>query len=410
MRARKAGRGPVALAAAALALALIAAPGVAWASPGSVTARLRDSQARAVKAAAELAGLRSRLTSALAGLDGADSELDSARIDLEATSRRIDGLNAEIGARQAVFDARVVTVYVSGNDQMLQALLSADSITELLSRMDLLAYIQQSDADMVGELTTARDQSAYLQGQQTQREAELTAKRQEADVRRAQVADALARQEALMRSLSADVVRLVKEKETADAAAAAALAGATGGSPPPVPFQPNTLVSDANYLASGSLSAEGIQAFLDRQPGVLKSYSGADHDGATKTAAEMIADAAAAWGVSPKVILVTLQKEQSLLSSTHPSRHAFDWAMGCGKTDSVTYTRYQGFGNQIWGGAQKLKENRSYWFSGISITIDRQAVFPSNASTHALYRYTPHFGGATSFWRLYWRYFGDPVK
>jgi hypothetical protein len=37
-------------------------------------------------------------------------------------------------------------------------------------------------------------------------------------------------------------------------------------------------------------------------------------------------------------------------------------------------------------------------------------VYPSNAATFTLYRYTPHFHGNTSFWRLYWHYFGDPVK
>jgi hypothetical protein len=108
------------------------------------------------------------------------------------------------------------------------------------------------------------------------------------------------------------------------------------------------------------------------------------------------------------VILVTLQKEQSLISAPSPSQNALDWAMGCGKTDSVTYMQYKGFGRQIWGGAQKLISNRSFWRPGISISIDRKAVYPTNASTHALYRYTPHFGGATSFWRIYWRYFGDP--
>ena len=123
----------------------------------------------------------------------------------------------------------------------------------------------------------------------------------------------------------------------------------------------------------------------------------------------MIAEASSAWGVSPKVILATLQKEQSLVSDPSPSAYALDWAMGCGKTDSVTYTQYQGFGNQIWSGARVLSNGRSFWHRGMSLAIDGAAVYPTDASTESLYRYTPHFAGATLFWKLYWRYFGDPT-
>ena len=128
------------------------------------------------------------------------------------------------------------------------------------------------------------------------------------------------------------------------------------------------------------------------------------------TAAQMIADAASAWGVSPKVILVTLQKEQSLISDSSPSQRALDWAMGCGKMDSGTLYQYQGFGNQIWGGARALSKNQGNWHAGITLTIDGTAVSPSDAATYSLYRYTPHFHGNTLFWRLYWRYFGDPAS
>jgi hypothetical protein len=202
----------------------------------------------------------------------------------------------------------------------------------------------------------------------------------------------------------------VKEQEAADAAAAAAAALDDGLPAPPVPYEPNTIISDANFLAADSMSAVAVQTFLDNQAGDLRSYSGQDHNGATKTAAQMIADAAVGWGVSPKVIIVTLQKEQSLISRPGADQNALNWAMGCGKMDSRTIQSYSGFGNQIWGGARALARNRSSWHKGLAISIDGSAVYPSNASTHSLYRYTPHFHGNTSFWKLYWRYFGDPTK
>jgi len=43
------------------------------------------------------------------------------------------------------------------------------------------------------------------------------------------------------------------------------------------------------------------------------------------------------------------------------------------------------------------------------MTIDGSAVYPTNSATYSLYKYTPHLRGTTSFWLLYWRYFGDPL-
>ncbi len=124
----------------------------------------------------------------------------------------------------------------------------------------------------------------------------------------------------------------------------------------------------------------------------------------------MIAEASVKWGISPKVILATLQKEQSLLTAKNPSQNAMDWAMGCGKADSFTTYKYQGFGKQIYYGAEKFKQNAALWKPGASQKIDGSTVYPTNPGTHAQYRYTPHFPGVMSFWMIYWRYFGDPLS
>lgn len=388
-------------------LALASMPAAATASPssGAISKTIAGKQAQAAQATVELAAMRSQLTTALAQFDDVSMKLDAARQDVLTSTDRLSALDGEIADREAALNRRAVALYTSGSFDVIQALLSVDSLEELLSRVDMFAIIQQSDTDLLTGLATARDQSAFLQQQQAQREADLITLRQQMDARRALVDAAVARQQAVMRSLSADVAVLVKARD----AAAAAEAAQVGGSAP-AGFDPNTLVSDSVYLDSAAMSASSIQSFLDGKGGPLKSYSGPDHNGVTKTAAQMIADAALAWGVNPKIVLVTLQKEQSLITSPGSGQTALDWAMGCGKTDSVTYTQYRGFGNQIWGGAQKLISNRSFWSSGISVDIDGKAVYPTNASTHALYRYTPHFNGATSFWSIYWRYFGNPVQ
>jgi len=397
---------------ACLTLALSGVPASASAaSSASIARSLGAKRKQAATIEVQLATTRQELTNALEKSDEIDAQLEQARADLAVTSDTLSQLDTQISTGQDTLNERAVALYKSGGLDVLQALLSVESLDDLMSRVDMLSYIQQSDDDLLHGLTTARDQSAFLQGQQTQREDDLIALRQEADARTATVQTLIAQQKTLMDSIGKSVQGLIKKEEAAKAREAAAAAAGTAGVPnPPVGFSPNTLISQAKYTDSGSLTAAGIQGFLNAQPGDLKSYSGRDYNGTVKSAADMIADAAAAWHVSPKVILVTLQKEQSLLTDSSPSQHTMDWAMGCGATDSGRLAGYSGFGRQIWMGARALSRNQGNWHSGISISIDGNAVYPSNAATFSLYRYTPHFHGNQMFWKLYWRYFASPVS
>jgi peptidoglycan hydrolase CwlO-like protein len=396
--------------AACFTLAMTVTPVSASAvSSSAIASSVRAKRARAAAIEAQMKPMRAELMTALAKVDEADARLQDVRDQLAATADTMTQLDSEITASQAVLNDRAATMYKSGGLDVIEALLSGGSLDDLLTRIDMLSYIQETDAQLIAGLTTDRDQSTFLQGQQAQRETDLIAVRQEADARKAEVEGIVARQQALMRSVGHDIERLVRAQEDARTAEAAAASGADGVADPPVAFQPNTVISDAKYHAADSLSVAQIQSFLESQPGSLKSYTARDHDGVTKSTAQMIADAASRWGVSPKVILVTMQKEQSLLSDASPSQRALDWALGCGKTDSSTLSQYQGFGNQIWFGARALSLNATHWRRGISISIDGSAVYPSNAATHAQYRYTPHFHGVKLFWKLYWLYFGDPI-
>jgi hypothetical protein len=83
--------------------------------------------------------------------------------------------------------------------------------------------------------------------------------------------------------------------------------------------------------------------------------------------------------------------------------------MGCGKTDSRTITKFQGFGRQVWWGAHFLAKNERGWSPGVSMTITGSQIYPQNSATYSLFKYTPHLRGTMSFWLLYWRYFGDPT-
>ena len=150
-------------------------------------------------------------------------------------------------------------------------------------------------------------------------------------------------------------------------------------------FDPDDLISDANFTAVDSFNESAIQSFLAAQSGILASYQAPDHNGVTRSASAIIWQAAEAWQISPEVILATLQKEQGLLSSASSSASALEWAMGCGLPDAA----YEGFGKQVWYGAESLHNDGQGWYAGITKVCGDGSVQPVDEASYALYCYSP---------------------
>jgi len=152
-------------------------------------------------------------------------------------------------------------------------------------------------------------------------------------------------------------------------------------------------------------------------------------DGREWTATEVIYNLAQKYKINPKVILVTLQKEQSLISNPNPLQgldYALDWAMGYGCLERLKTAErknlYEGFYNQIDGAYFQFR--RYFDYSDSSIYIQKDIIYyggvgtfglddeldvtPANQATAALYSYTPHiFNGNYNFWKFWREYFGE---
>lgn len=185
-------------------------------------------------------------------------------------------------------------------------------------------------------------------------------------------------------------------------------------------FTPNYLISDAEMTDVSSMSQDEIQAFLDAY-GTLGQREFVDVDDEEKPTAQIIADAAKRNGISPRVILVMLQKEQSLIDDESPAQSQLDWAMGYGICDGCTYEtsaaqRFRGIAKQINsstlqladGYLADLEQNGETVIGmgpGITTLIDDIDVTPANDATAALYTYTPHLHGNQNFVKLWIQWF-----
>lgn len=236
-------------------------------------------------------------------------------------------------------------------------------------------------------------------------------------------------------------------------------------------FDPNNLIDDRIFANEDAMSASQIQSFLSSKNSVLANTSDSfiallrepvsnqalkdrlEDPGASKTvarsAAQLIYDASQASGINPQVILVTLNKEQSLITGRQSDsgdvlQRALDFSLGFGCPDSQPCGQtYKGFYFQLFGnvdnednrwlGAAKslmtsfnTPGGRGPFYNGktsrvgdvISLgntlggydgVLPQQNIVLSNSATAALYRYTPHvYNGNYNFWKFFKQWFGNP--
>ena len=182
-------------------------------------------------------------------------------------------------------------------------------------------------------------------------------------------------------------------------------------------FNPSNIITDAELFDSSSMTKSAIQAFLDSRHSTLSTYRAYDPlTNKRELAADIIFNSSREYGVNPRFLLVTLQKEQSLVEAQNPSTRAYDWAMGYAVCDSCKTTdpqiqKHKGFGKQVddaAGAARWWHTNQSHGSFkkvGKTITIDSTSVTPANYATGFLYTYTPHIHGNKNFWKIWNRWF-----
>lgn len=220
-------------------------------------------------------------------------------------------------------------------------------------------------------------------------------------------------------------------------------------------FDAGNIISDALFYDSGAMTATQVQAFLVQEEPhctgpCLSNYtqstpsiaadglcSGAYVGSASDRAADIIAKVGTACGISQKVLLVILEKEQSLVSSTNASASQFAAATGFSCPDSTGCNpAYAGFFYQVYDAAhqfQNYAHNPTKWNYQAGRTNQilyspscgyGPPVFIDNQATAALYIYTPYqpdpaalnnlYGtgdscssyGNRNFWRIYNDWFG----
>lgn len=187
-------------------------------------------------------------------------------------------------------------------------------------------------------------------------------------------------------------------------------------------FNPGFIISDQEVLDHDCMSQEEIQEFLEGKNSYLANYTCENPDTEeTLKASEVIYNRATANKVSPKFLLVLLQKEMSLIEDDSPGESQLKWATGYGCPDGGGCNdRWEGFWKQVNSASLQFRDymdnpdlynyqkGKPYTFDNPYSTTKQETttVIPQNKATAALYNYTPHvYNGNYNFYRTWQRYF-----
>lgn len=220
-------------------------------------------------------------------------------------------------------------------------------------------------------------------------------------------------------------------------------------------FDAGNIISDGVFFDGLSMDGNAIQAFLNQKGAscsggempclknfrqntvnqaadtMCRGYAGV----ANESAATIIAKVGASCGINPRVLLVLLQKEQSLVTRTNPTAYAYTNATGFACPDTAPCDpAFSGFVSQVYFAARQFQRYRveaaryNYKAGRVNSILwhpntacGRSDVFIANQATAGLYNYTPYrpnqaalnagsgTGDACSSYgnRNFWNYFTD---
>ena len=188
-------------------------------------------------------------------------------------------------------------------------------------------------------------------------------------------------------------------------------------------FNPGRIITDHRFHDTMDMNADDVQAFLDQKgascngstclrslhmdvpdrhsDGLCDAYKGSKG----QSAAQIIDGSARSCGISQKVLLTMLQKEQHLVATDQPATQVqLQSAMGLSCPDDAHCdANYAGFFNQVYGAAHRFRYYQAHRdqyayqtkaLNDVRFSPDASCgsgkVYIENDATALLYIYTPY--------------------
>lgn len=121
---------------------------------------LEDVELKQQDVSIQLEKLDKQLEQKQAELDKANADLDETKKQLEETEKALEQAIKEAEHQQQLLDSRVRAMYMNDQCSILEMILSAQSVSDLIMRVEMAAKITQCDNDLLTQMRKLQDDIA----------------------------------------------------------------------------------------------------------------------------------------------------------------------------------------------------------------------------------------------------------
>ena len=126
------------------------------AGPAAPAPSVESKQAEAQQVLAQIQQIDSELGHAVEAYNAAQIELDRIVAEQKENERRLRIARANLGDAQGTLEARLVELYTTGDEDLVEVLLGSTSFDDFIDRIDTADRVSSNDAKIVGEVRSFR--------------------------------------------------------------------------------------------------------------------------------------------------------------------------------------------------------------------------------------------------------------
>jgi cell wall-associated NlpC family hydrolase len=231
-------------------LALVAA--LLAATPALSSPTVSQKQAEAQRVLGQIREIDSSLDKAVDAYNAAQMRYEAIKAEQRENQRHLEIAKASYAAAQQALSDRLVALYQGdGESNVLEVMLGAQSLGDLLDRLDTISRVSDQDVSMVHEIEAARQEIkvrerklaaaraeqervvAQRAAQRRQIEAQLAERQQLLASIKSQIAKIQAAEAARQKRLQQQAQSRLDQAQATPSASSSAPDGATGSAPPP---------------------------------------------------------------------------------------------------------------------------------------------------------------------------------
>jgi len=204
-----------------MVLASLATPPSALADPAYTGNVVLEGDARA-----EMEELRAKASLVQEQIDELDRELEilteeynRAALVLEGTNQDLTELRRKLKLSQIAYRAhmdllnqRLVSVYKSGEDRMMELLLGSDGLKDFLSRLYLVTRVAMHDIDLIDDLKEEESRVSQLRTEIEERKRDQLELRGDLEVRQEKIEGHLTEREGILASMDGRMAALIEQE------------------------------------------------------------------------------------------------------------------------------------------------------------------------------------------------------